>query len=100
MRAKCRSCAIELSFEAKNETISYYCSIPCYHGGQDKAAGKAVILMAPSLAEAIYQVQICQARYDGACRRYDGALVIDSEWCELDKAIKSLKEVALSTALP
>jgi len=113
MRAKCRVCAIELSFEAKSETISYYCSLSCYHGGQDKAAGKAAILMSPSLAEAIYQLQICQARYDGVCR---GNIFAESDLkaddlhssyldtCnagdKLDDAINCLRDVALSTVLP
>lgn len=97
MRAKCRACAIELSFEAKNETISYYCSISCYNGSQDKVAGKAAILMAPSLAEAIYQVQICQARYEGACR---GSVEWHHSRDDLDVAKNALASVALSTVLP
>lgn len=74
--ACCRTCGRTLDFAPKSDLISYYCSIPCYHGGKDDRAGARAVLLAPELANAIAAVQIAHARQEGADRGYALALAL------------------------
>jgi len=80
--ACCRTCGRTLGFAPKSDLISYYCSIPCYHGGQDDRAGARAVLLAPELANAIAAVQIAHARQEGADRGYAFALALHDEGVE------------------
>lgn len=66
MLASCRHCKRELDFEAKSETISYYCSLPCYHGGQSIVRG--AVIMPVDLANAIHALQLAWAKREGTAR--------------------------------